>query len=448
MWCKIIAYLCSMNGMEEIRKKKAYYEGLKKAIEAPLPKEAISDVEEILQDDETEERYKETMRLWKEVVGPLGNAIVFIHNNRFIVEEKEYIISNDSEAVFKKPQEIFGTLRKLLNATVMEFLSVLQIPSGEKTKLLECIEKDDKDSFVSMIESCQCDMTALAKLCSNCMDDASGGAEMKDGDLAYYLDYLVSYLHEGSCADDENMLDAVKRFQPSVEVLGDDDSDESLDRYISGYRHFLETSLATYLHYYWDWHDDFTLKERNLIDPILDNPIAENLIDTIWEEYQNPQQQPSSAPFSLPEDYFDWRHKSNSSKEYFYMDEALKKKGVETFVAFINWLADKGYIADDNEVKALFAYRLTGRCRPEEKELPAIEWHGKNNKPYELIYIVRNFSDRGDYRKMRLFFDCPEWVKDMDSSYANSADSEFKRQVAMFYPEACDFRKHYIAKGI
>jgi hypothetical protein len=40
--------------------------------------------------------------------------------------------------------------------------------------------------------------------------------------------------------------------------------------------------------------------------------------------------------------------------------------------------------------------------------LPAIEWHGKNNKPYELIYIVRNFSDRGDYRKMRLFFQGPE----------------------------------------
>ena len=63
------------------------------------------------------------------------------------------------------------------------------------------------------------------------------------------------------------------------------------------------------------------------------------------------------------------------------MDDAFKKKGVRTFVAFINWLADKGYIEDDNEVKALFAYRLTGRCRPMGKELPAIEWRGKNNKP-------------------------------------------------------------------
>ena len=141
------------------------------------------------------------------------------------------------------------------------------------------------------------------------------------------------------------------------------------------------------------------------------------------------------------EDYFAWRHKSNTPKEYFYMDDTLKKKGVATFVAFINWLADKGYIADDNEVKTLFAYRLTGRCRPEGKDLPVIEWHGKNNKPYELIYIVRNFSDRGDYKKMRLFFQGPEWVKDSDSSYVNSADSEFRRKMAELYPGVCEFRK-------
>ncbi len=89
------------------------------------------------------------------------------------------------------------------------------------------------------------------------------------------------------------------------------------------------------------------------------------------------------------------------------MDDAFKKKGVETFVSFINWLTDKGYIASDNKVKALFAYRLTGRCRPKGKELPAIEWRGKNNKPYELIYIIKSFSDRGDYKKMRLFLPRP-----------------------------------------
>ena len=427
-----------MNGKDEIIKKKLYIEGLKQAIEMSLPEEAIRDVDEILQDDETEESIKETMRLWKELCGPFDNAIVFVHNNRFLVEEKENIINDDSEAVFMMPEEMFNTLSKLLKSTVMEFLSVLEIPSNEKTQLLECVENGDKDAFVSALEHAQCDLTALARLCSCCMDDSSTGAEMKGDDFTYYLDYMAGHLHEKNGADNGKMLEAIKRWQPSAEVLDDDDSDEALNRYFSDYRHFLETDLATNLHYYWDWYDDFTLKERNLIDPILDNPLAKDLIDKIWEEYKNPKPKPAE-PFTLPKDFFDWQHKSNTPKEYFYMDDALKKQGVDTFVVFIDWLAEKGYIADDNEVKALLAYRLTGRCRPEGEELPVIEWHGKNGKSYELIYLVRFLSDRGDYRKMRRFFIGPEWVKDRDSSYANSADSEFRKQMSEFYPEVCKF---------
>lgn len=427
-----------MNGKDEIIKKKLYIEGLKQAIEMSLPEEAIRDVDEILQDDETEESIKETMRLWKELCGPFDNAIVFVHNNRFLVEEKENIINDDSEAVFMMPEEMFNTLSKLLKSTVMELLSVLGIPSNEKTQLLECVENGDKDAFVSALEHAQCDLTALARLCSCCMDDSSTGAEMKGDDFTYYLDYMAGHLHEKNGADNGKMLEAIKRWQPSAEVLDDDDSDEALNRYFSDYRHFLETDLATNLHYYWDWYDDFTLKERNLIDPILGNPMAKELIDKIWEEYQNPKPKPAE-PFTLPEDFFDWQHKSDTPKEYFYMDDALKKSGVDTLVTFINWLADKGYIADDNEVKALFAYRLTGRCRPEGEELPVIEWHGKNGKSYELIYLVRFLSDRGDYKKMRRFFTGPEWVKDRDSSYANSADSEFRIKMSEFYPEACKF---------
>ena len=400
----------------------------------------MNDVEEVIQDDETEESIKETMRLWKEVCGPFDNAIVFVHNNRFLVEEKENIINDDSEAVFMMPEEMFNTLRKLLKSTVMELLSVLGIPSNEKTQLLEYVENGDKDAFVSALEHARCDLTALARLCSCCMDDSSTGAEMKGDDFTYYLDYMAGHLHERDGVDNGKMLEAIKRWQPSAEVLDDDDSDEALDRYFSDYRHFLETDLATNLHYYWDWYDDFTLKERSLIDPILDNPLAKDLIDRIWEEYQNPVLQ-SSELFVLPDDFFDWQHKSNTPKEFFYMDDALKKQGVDTFVAFIDWLAEKGYIADNNEVKALFAYRLTGRCRPEGEELPVIEWRGKNGKSYELIYLVRFLSDRGDYRKMRRFFTGPEWVKDRDSSYANSADSEFRKQMSEFYPEACEFKK-------
>lgn len=165
-----------MNGKDEIRKRRLYYEGLKQAIATPVKNESISVVDEVLQYDEVENEFKETLRLWKEVIGPLDSAVTFVHNNRFLVEEKEYIIKEDSDAVFMKPEEIFNVLKNLLSATVMEFLSVIEMPSTEKTKLLDYVEHGDKDGFVLMLEQAQCDLTALAKLCSYCWDALSTGA--------------------------------------------------------------------------------------------------------------------------------------------------------------------------------------------------------------------------------------------------------------------------------
>ena len=430
-----------MNCDDEIIKRKLYYDGLKRVIDNPISKKIAEDVDEILQDEETDNDMKEPLQLWKEVFAPLCNAIVFVHNNRFLMDEKDdFLNDDDTDKPFMLPNEIFKTLKTLLKTTVMDFLSVLQIGSIEKKDLLDRIEQNDMEGFTSLLEQYRCDTTALAKLCASCLDDSFRGENMEDDDLPYLLDYMAGRLKNNDAEDSDVVLEAVERWQPSSELINIDDSDETLYQYFSDYRHFIETNLGVYLRYYWDWYDDFLLKERNLIDPILDNPLAKDLIDRIWEEYQNPNPKPSET-FTLPDDFFGWQHKANSPKEYFYMDDAFKKKGVRTFVAFINWLADKGYIEDDNEVKALFAYRLTGRCRPKGKELPTIEWRGKNNKPYELIYIIKSFSDRGDYKKMRLFFHGPEWVKDRDSSYANSADSEFRRQVEMYYPSICKSKK-------
>jgi len=425
-----------MNGIDEISKKRLYIEGLKQAIALPLPEELSRDLEEIFQDDETEEDIKETMRFWIEVEGPFCNAIVFVHNNRFLVEEKVAILNGDEETPFMMPDVIFNILRTLLKTTVMEFLSVLQIPSNEKAQLLDCVERDDKAGFSSLLEHTQCDTTALAKLCSNCMDCSSTGFEMKDDDLAYYLDHVVSFLKKKESADGEKMLEAVKRFQPSAEVLlADDDSDEALNNYFADYRHFLETDLATNLHYYWDWYDDFTLKERNLIEPILDNPLAVDLVNRIWKDYEAAL---LGGSFSLPEDFFHSKCAADDT-EHLHIKLSVEDQGAELFTEFINYVAEKGYIEDSPAVKSLFAYRLTGYYRP-EGDLPPIVWNGRNGKSYELIYLIRYLCDRGDYKKMRRFFEGPEWVKEKDSSYAHSADTEFRRKMAEFYPGICAFR--------
>ena len=414
-----------MNCDDEIVKRKLYYDGLKQVIKDPIPKKQAKDVIEAIEDEETDEGLKETLRLWKEVFAPLCNAIVFIHNNRFLLDEKNDILNEDAtDQPFMLPDEIFKTLKTLLKTTVMEFLTVLPVGSSEKKDLFDKIVQDDKEGFSTLLEQSRCDTTALAKLCASCLDDSFNGENIEDEDFPYLLDYMVDRLEKSEADDRDLVLEAVKQWQPSSELINTDDSDETLYQYFSDYRHFIETNLRVFLFYYWDWYDDFLLKERNMIEPILDNPLADDLVEAIWKEYEASRMEEQNEPIAIPTDFFSPTNLSTRKHEHFSPKDEVVARGVEAFSAFINYLVEKGYITDDN--KALFAYRMTGRCRPEEEDLPVIEWHGKNNKPYELIYIIRSFSERGDYKKMKLFFQGPEWVVGKDSSYADSADSEFR----------------------
>ena len=429
-----------MNCDDEIVKRKLYYDGLKRVINDPIPKKQAKDVDEAIEDEETDENLRETLRLWKEVFAPLCNAIVFIHNNRFLLDEKEDIINEDAaDQPFMLPDEIFKTLKTLLKTTVMEFLSVLPVGSSEKKDLFDKIEQDDKEGFRTLLEESRCDTTTLAKLCASCLDDSFNGENIEDEDFPYLLDYMADRLEKSEADDRDLVLEAVKQWQPSSELINTDDSDETLYQYFSDYRHFIETNLRVFLFYYWDWYDDFLLKERNMIEPIIDNPLAEDLVEAIWKEYEASRMEEQNEPIAIPTDFFSPTNLSTRKHEHFSPKDEVVARGVEAFSAFTNYLVEKGYITDDD--KALFAYRMTGRCRPEEEDLPVIEWHGKNNKPYELIYIIRSFSERGDYKKMKLFFQGPKWVVGKDSSYADSADSEFRRFLAGLYPEICKFKK-------
>ena len=426
-----------MNNQETIRRNKLYYEGLERAIAQPIPEALAKKLDAIINDTENDKDYRLVLKLWKEVVAPLDVAIAFIHDNRVLPQEKELVVNEETNAPFMQLDEIYGTLISLILPTVGEFLSVLPIGSGDKKALYDLVEKGDKEGFVSLLEKTRCDTTPLARLCSHCMDDVMAGLTMTDEERSHIFDYLVGAISQNE--DDEQCRVAAAALQPYIEAkTKKGDAPESLEQFCEDYFAFLVSQLTADLHYYWNNYELYTLKERNLIEPLFDHPLAVDLVNQIWEEYKVAL---DKEPFTLQEDFFDWQHKSNAPKEFFYMDDAIKKKGVDIFVAFIDWLAEKGYIADDNAVKALLAYRLTGRCRPDGEELPAIEWRGKNGKSYELIYLVRYLSDRADYKKMRRFFTGPEWVKDRDSSYANSADSEFRRKMAEFYPGVCELKK-------
>ena len=440
-----------MNNREGVNRKKEYYDWLKAVVTEPLNENYKASVATFMGLDSVSDEAKETMKFSTEIFQPFGNALAYIVNNRFIIEDKAFLMENDTDDPPMTPHEIFAVLDYLIPSTVREFLSVLKVDSVVMEKLFGLWLEDDVDGFSALLQKENCDLTRISRLCRCCWDDGFSVSEIPNSEVPMMIDALTCTLKHSEKKDEQQVKESADQMLESIEEIEaaeEDGEDYDLEKCFRDYRQFCEDCFRSQLFRYWDWEAELKPREIRIIKPVLEHPLAIEMVERFREEYEESQQPQPSEPFTLPDDFFDWSHNSGKPKEHFYLCDAVRRKGVATFVAFINWLAEKGYIADDNDVKALFAYRLTGRCRPEGKELPAIEWHGKNNKPYELIYIARNFSDRGDYRKMRLFFQGPEWVKDRDSSYANSADSEFKRQVAEFYPEACDFRKHYIAKGI
>ena len=436
-----------MNNREGVNRKKEYYDWLKAVVAEPLNENYKASVATFMGLDSVSDEAKETLKLSTEVIQPFCNALAYIVNNRFIIEDKAFLMENDTDDPPLTPFEIFDVLDYLIPSTVREFLGVLKIDSVVMEKLFAFWIDDDAGGFSALLQKENCDLTRISRLCRCCWDDAFSVSEIPNSEVPMMIDALSGTLKHSEKRDEQQIRESADQMLESMEEMEDGD-DSNLEESFRNYRQFCEACFRSQLFKYWDWEAELKPREIRIIDPVLEHPMAVELVERFREEYEEAQQPRPSEPFTLPKDFFDWSHSSGQGKEYLYLCDTVRRKGVETFVTFINWLADKGYIADDNEVKALFAYRLTGRCRPEGKELPVIEWHGKNGKSYELVYLVRFLSDRGDYKKMRLFFQGPEWVKDRDSSYANAADSGFKRQVAEFYPEACDFRKHYIAKGI
>ena len=418
-----------MNNKESIRRTQLYLEGLEKAIAQPLPEASAKELDEIINDPEGNEDYQAVLCLWKEVVAPLDVAIAFIYNNRVLPQYKEQIVNDESEMPFVQPDELFDTLKTLITPAVGEFLSVLRISSGKRKELLDCIERGDKEGFISLLEKTHCDTTPLARLCSHCMDDPTAGLTMTDDERVLSLEHLVGTVYGDD--NNERCRKAVAQLQPHLEPSNEEDTPESTDSFYSDFFDFLVSQLTTDLHYYWDYYDLFTLKERNLIEPIFEHPLAVDLVNELWEGYR------ATLPFDLPDNFFHSKCAADDT-EHLYLKHPVESKGVEVFTKFINYVAERGYIENSPSVKRLFAYRLSGYYRP-EGDLSPIVWSGKNNKSYELIYIIRYLCDEASYKKMRRFFEGPEWVKEKDSGYALSADSRFKLKMSEFYPGICPF---------
>ena len=168
-------------------------------------------------------------------------------------------------------------------------------------------------------------------------------------------------------------------------------------------------------------------------------------INSLTQQSNNDKDRENSF-FILPDDYFE---QLSDSCERICIDdikEIIKKQGVQKFYEFIDYIAEQEYIENDIQTKKSFAYRLTGRHKPDNL-LKKIEWNtDKDSGSYRLYYIVKQFYwgngrkgirkgnnvPTGKYHRIKLFFICDKYTGD-PSTYANKAPQDFKTKLEEFF---------------
>lgn len=219
-----------------------------------------------------------------------------------------------------------------------------------------------------------------------------------------------------------------------------------------------EQQLLDYLYH----KDEYNLAEQNIIEKIVKQPKYINRYNRIYSKYLKMKQTESipdnqknaslnkeaaltDKEFTLPNNYFELSFDGNACISLGDIGDHIKQQGVEKFKKFINYVASKGYIDNDTKTKENFAYRLTGRLRPTIL-IEKITWKEEIHSSC-LFHIVKYFykgngrigkkkgrkSITGKYERMKLFFDCND--SSNDSGQASSADKEFVKQVAEFFPK-------------
>lgn len=452
---------------KEIERSRTYIKGLEEAI--AMPQMLCDYLLDVLQDLVLSESFLKVMGLWRRF-GSFMNGVAYVYNNRFVWEERQRLLDVDA---FNQPllmnDEIFSVLKRLSKYTVVDFLSVLPLKADAKLTLLNAVLNEDFESFDNLIIEKECDTTLLARLCAQCIDDTSIMLDLNNlEDVQRYYDSIEMNLNNNEDAEAQIVVKGVRMMQPVISDLQEnEDEDELWERYSDCFLEFLSSTIPISLYYYWDWYNDFVFQERRLLDGLLKDPDIQEMVKGIRGHYearnllpdnklelpkldagQEQEQDEGTAEetemastveeeqesFQLAKDFFDIKNKDKEANkdEYYKISDRYRQEGWERIMQeLIDWLANEGYIDEDKEVKEQFAYRMTGYCRP--KHLSQIEWHGRNEKSHELIYLIKHLPMRADYKKMKAIFTGPEWVEKSDSSYAELADADFKRKLDELY---------------
>lgn len=411
-----------MNYISEGERQKLYYQGLKKASEYHLPDEVLSVIQDNLADPRFGAVYRETVSLTCNVLAPLHRVISFIINNRLIHEYMGELVEQAKEnTVLCTADDIFLSLCSVEPYTAEEIIRTIDADSATIEHLRQCFQERDKQAFLATINENHCGLQAISWLCKSIWPDTSAVFNQPFEDIFTTMDALSVTNTEEQDNSAQTLMRSLERLSDeALKILSGDDGDAQ--RYFTAQYENAKNTLVWLRGLYTDNIKSFKLRERRIIESLLARPEAVAIPAT---------QKTDGDGFSLPADYFSQTSGLGHADEHFNLRHEVIAAGPERFTELINYLSESGYIDNSLAVKQLFAYRFSGRMRPEM--VVPLEWHGRNGKGYELIYLIKMLTERGDYRKMRQFFYGPVWPKDRYSSYARSADYNLKAYLHNLY---------------
>lgn len=399
-----------MDYISEAERLKLYYKGLSEAGDTNQLASAYPDVLSDINSPDSSFELREWSTFLVHTFLPLYHKLAYVNNNRFIHEDLP-LFTPQPQRVYTA-DELYTSLQSLAPYAVPELIRTIGCSSATLAQLQQAFSSQDKAAFTNIIDTNECDLRLTSSVCEYLWPLKIHQADPSDEDIVSSLDAVAGMLRD----EQHPISHSSQKLSEAVEPYLDGGDEESYLQKLEQYNLDAFDSLCSF---YRDNHDRFKPKERKQIEPIILN--GGGSID---------------GEFNLPDDYFSFRYESDQAEEYFGLHPDVIKAGPKQFELFVSIISQLGYIDSTPAVKRLFAYRFSGRLRP--ANVVSVEWHGKNGNSYELIYLVRNMTERANYRKMRNFFFGPKWVVDRDSSYARGADYRLKELLHKLYPTLPD----------
>ena len=352
--------------------------------------------------------------------------------------------------------DAFDVLKNMPSETAEVILNTIECNEAVYDMAIEALESNDKDSFVSTLKQ----LTGLKKFSRICkffydLTSIEGLAEEEDDDTEALLDVMKATQNDLAVKmgidKDEDYCHFVKAKDALSALVSE--GKEDLEEVAKALNRINAEAMYIFVEAYQQNQDTFTTKEKALVENIIYNPEHPEIRDwyeknlAIYKKNNGIEEQEEEVvetveEFHLPEN-FSRMLISRNFDEHFTGTSTQLLQG-EHLEELLSYMVQNNYIDNNPDIMRLFVYRLTGKWRPEMKELPQISWNGGiDASANELIYIVQKATEAhqkpGKYDKMKMYFTGPKFP-DNPKSVADNAKIEFRRYLVRLYPNIFKLR--------